>query len=448
MRKFRSFILALLVWSTAAPSAAYADDSAVLERLAALEQEISILKRQLELKKEDEDKKKAESPVITASSKDGFSIKSPDDNFRLRVRGYLQADGRFFRDNEEGNPTDVLTTRRVRPTFEGTVFKDFDYSIVTEFAGGSGTLLDAFLEYKYLPEAKIKVGKFKPPVGLERLQSGTAIAFVERGFPTSFVPNRDVGAQLSGDLLEGKLSYAIGVFNGTPDGAASVDTDINNDKDVAARIFAHPFKGGDIASLSGLGLGVAGTWGHKEGASLPTIRSLGQASIFSYNSTAFADGPHRRLVPQFYYYWNSFGALGEYAISDQEVVRGAGISDRFENDAWQIILSYVLTGEDASYRGVTPRKPFSPKDGQWGAWELVGRYQELDIDDRVFTTGFANRNVSVDEAEAWGGGLNWYLNRNVKLVLDYEHTEFSGGALLRGDRETENAIFTRFQLSY
>jgi hypothetical protein len=54
-------------------------------------------------------------------------------------------------------------------------------------------------------------------VGLERLQSGSELLFVERGLPTNLVPNRDVGAQLFGDLFDGTISYALGAFNGVPD---------------------------------------------------------------------------------------------------------------------------------------------------------------------------------------------------------------------------------------
>ena len=45
-------------------------------------------------------------------------------------------------------------------------------------------------------------------------------------------------------------------------------------------------------------------------------------------------------------------------------------------------------------------------------------------------------------------GVNWYLNRYVKLVLNYERTEFDGGSATRGDRPTEGVILTRMQLSY
>jgi phosphate-selective porin OprO/OprP len=39
----------------------------------------------------------------------------------------------------------------------------------------------------------LKAGKFKPYVGLERLQSGADIKFIERSYVSNILPNRDVG---------------------------------------------------------------------------------------------------------------------------------------------------------------------------------------------------------------------------------------------------------------
>ena len=45
----------------------------------------------------------------------------------------------------------------------------------------------------FQPWFAVTAGKFKVPVGLERLQSANDIRFVERAFPTSLLPNRDLG---------------------------------------------------------------------------------------------------------------------------------------------------------------------------------------------------------------------------------------------------------------
>jgi len=423
------------------------------DRLEALDQKIRILERQREIDQENAVAKTKEAPVLSAG-KDGFSLKSADGSFQLRLRGYVQADGRFFADDQEQANGDTFLLRRVRPIFEGTVSKHVDFRIMPDFGGGSTVLQDAYIDLKYWPEAKLRVGRYKPPVGLERLQSGSELLFIERGLPTNLVPNRDVGAQFFGDLLDGSISYALGVFNGVPDGG-NVDLDVNDSKEFAGRLFTYPFKNSEIEPLQGLGIGIAGSYGDQEGSvgtpSLPTLRTQGQLTFFRYRSdntpagTTIADGFHSRFSPQWYYYWGSFGLLGEYVWSMQGVRREQE-REMLDNDAWQIAVSYVLTGEKASYRSVSPAKPFDWGKAQWGAFEVAARYGELHIDKDAFPI-FANPSNSARVAQAWGVGLNWYLNKKVKFQLNYEQTDFDGGGA-QGERPKERAILGRFQVAY
>ena len=107
-----------------------------------------------------------------------------------------------------------------------------------------------------------------------------------------------------------------------------------------------------------------------------------------------------------------------------------------------------MTGELASYKGITPRTNFDLSQGTWGALEAVGRYGHLDIDDAIFDNGFSSLNTSVSEADAWGVGLNWYPHKNYRVSLDFEQTRFIGGSPAGTDRQTENVILSRFQVSY
>jgi phosphate-selective porin OprO and OprP len=449
MKSHQKILTALILIVLSISPVTYAADPDPLEqRLADLEQQVAILKRQLELRKEEETKKDA--PVITASSKDGFSIKSPDDNFKLKVRGLVQADGRYFTDNQKDNgTTDTFSVRRARPIFEGTVGKIYDFYFMPDFGSGAATLVDAYADFRFSPKAKLRGGKFKAPVGLERLQSDAVSNFNEIGLPSNLLPNREVGFQLHGDIFGETTNYAAGIFNGSADLASSTnqDTDNNSDKDVAGRIFVQPFKNSASESLQGLGVGVGGSYGHKEGGTTPSYRSTGQATIFSYASTT-ADGPHIRVSPQAYYYKGSLGLLGEYAVSKQKVVKAGGVRDSFSNTGWQLAGNYILTGELASYKGITPRNNFDLEKGTWGAFEIVSRVGHLNIDNAIFDNGFASSAASVTQADAIGAGVNWYPHKNIKLALDYEHTEFIGGAGPGLDRKAENVILSRFQLSY
>lgn len=429
------------------------------ERLIELEQKVKVLERQLEIEKEEKAEKAKTAPVVTASAKEGFSIKSPDGDYVLKLRGYIQADSRSVSGKTSDND-DTFLLRRVRPIFEGTVAKYIDFRIMPDFGGGKTELQDAWLDFKYFPQAKLQVGKFKTPFGIERLQSGTDTLFIERGLPNNLVPNRDIGVALHGDLFDGKLSYAAGVFNGVADGA-SLDSDIDNNKEFAGRIFIKPWKESgnwlfDWLLLDGLGVGFAVTTGKADGTSsatyLPSYKTPGQQTFFSYRTgttPTFADGRHTRYSPQMYYSYGSFGLLAEYVASIQQVSRRVGSvknTQKLTNDAWQVVASYVLTGEPSSYKGVVPKEPFDPQKGKWGAFEVVGRVGQLDVDNDAFPI-FADSTRSAKSAKSWGAGLNWYWNKNVKWSLDYEQTRFSGGDS-RGDRENERAILVRSQISF
>jgi phosphate-selective porin OprO/OprP len=106
----------------------------------------------------------------------------------------------------------------------------------------------------------------------------------------------------------------------------------------------------------------------------------------------------------------------------------------------------VLTGEDASYRSVSPATPFDLTRGTWGALEVAARYGELHVDKDAFPF-FADPTRAARVAESWGIGLNWYLNRNVKLQWNYEQTDFTGGGA-QGERPKERAILSRFQVAF
>ena len=443
------------------------------QRIDALDQEIRILKRQRELDQEqaqvkvDQAAQQAKKTAIVTAGPDGFAIKSADNNFVLRLRGYAQADGRFYLDDKARNGSDTFLMRRVRPILEGTVYQDFDFRLMPDFGNGANSttiLQDAYVEWRHWPWLKIRAGKFKVPVGLEWMQQDTWTPFVERGLPTALVPQRDVGLQLSGDLLDGTVSYAAGVFNGVVDGGIA-DTDAWDSKDGVARIFVQPFKKTDFNPLKGFGFGAGGSIGNQQftgtTTNLASYKTTGQNTFFSFGRGVAPDGLEYRLSPQTYYYWGPVGLVGEYVLAEQKL-RNATRDQFVKNSAWQAEAQFVLTGEDATYNGVTPRHPFDLKNGGWGAFELVARYGDLHIDPSAFnlnpTAGgarFASPITAAQEAREWGVGLNWYVDRNVKFVLDYDQTSFDGGAgsatasaYTVKNRETEQVVLGRVQFQF
>ncbi|QND80220.1 porin [Pseudoxanthomonas mexicana] len=416
--------------------------------LGDLDQRLRVLERRLELQQEEAAAKAKEAAVVAVTDK-GASLKSPNGGYEIKIRGLLQGDGRFFSSGVPSGTYDTFLLHTARPTIEGALGKWIGFRFTPEFAGDSASIVDAYADLKFSPAASVRLGKFTSPVGLERLQSSSALSDIERALPSELAPNRDIGVQLQGELAGSKVSYAIGVFNGTVDGRDAVTTNPDDELEYAGRLFFEPFREG-AGFWSGLGFGIGGSVGDTRGTGnniLPRYRTPGQVQFFNYRSAVAADGRRTRWSPQGYFYRNGFGLLAEYIASKQEVRVGATAAE-LENTAWQATASYVLTGEDASYRGVVkPSHPFSPGKGGWGAWELVGRYGVLEIDDRAFPV-LADPAVSARRAKAWTLGVNWYLTSNLKLVVNYLDTQFEGGAAAGADREDEKAVFSRLQVAF
>ena len=403
--------------------------------------------------------KEEASPAVLAGA-NGFGWRSADGAFQLKLRGLLQVDGRFFLSDDRRPGTDTLFIRRARPIVEAVFAEEFELRLMPDFGNGKSELLDAHLDWRVTPALRLRAGKFKVPVGLEALLSDADLPFAERGVPSALAPVRDVGVQASAEPWQGRLVLALGAFNGQADGVTA-DSDGDDDKEIAARLVFRPFERprGEPAAALSLGIGLAATAGSATGSTaapgLPSYRTPGGQGFFSYRAdgtadgTAVADGTRRRLAPQGWLHAGPFGGLVEWTRSEQEVVRGATRAV-LVNEGWQVSLTWVLTGETFSERGVTPRRPFAARGSGKGAVSLSLRAGQLSIDPDSFPH-FADPARSARRATNLGAAANWLLNRNVKLVVDYQRTSFDGGDRLGTavrDRETEQVVLTRFQLSF
>ncbi|HXY04875.1 MAG TPA: porin, partial [Terriglobales bacterium] len=366
----------------------------------------------------------AEGHSAVSARRDGLWFSTADEATQLHVHGYIQADDRMFTSSTHGEELDAFLFRRIRPLFEGTLFNAIDFRFMPDFGQSVQQIQEAFLEEKTFSFAKLRVGKFKEPIGLEVLRSDRELIFAERSMASDLVPLRYLGAQLSGSVLSDSIAYEGGFFQGSSDGANGVFSQWTSSHEAVARLFLRPFAVTPVNPLHQFGFGVAGSAGDQEGA-IAGLKTVGQTTFFKYSSATVADGQHNRLSPQAYYYLGPFGVLSEYVMSSQELLNKK-YAGRVRNQAWETTASFMLTGEKNSYAGVRPRNA-SEHVTSWrrfGAVELAARYSQLAIDGDAFPH-FASVSSSARLAKEQGIGLNWYLNRYVKLVTDFEHTNFT-----------------------
>src|SRR5579864_5361946 len=389
----------------------------------------------------------APSASPTSARRDGLWFSTRDGATQLHVHGYVQADDRMFSATTHGEELDTFLFRRIRPLFEGTLFNAIDFRFMPDFGQSTYQIQEAFLELKSVKFAKLRVGKFKEPIGLEVLRSDRELTLAERSLASDLVPLRYIGAQVSGSVLSDSISYAAGYFNGSSDGSNGPFSQWSHGNEAAARLFLRPFAASRVSGLHQLGFGVAGSAGDQHGA-IAGLKTMGQTTFFKYSSTATANGQHNRIAPQAYYYAGPFGLMGEYVISSQEVLNKS-LTQRVRNEAWQIAGSVVLTGEKNAYSGVRPRNATEHVRGlrRFGALELALRYSQLRIDGEAFPR-FANPTATAQSAKEQAVGLNWYLNRYVKLETGYEHTGFRMASSTVMPLHSENVLMNRIQLAF
>jgi phosphate-selective porin OprO/OprP len=456
-----------------APAASPADAA----RLDDIEQSARISLRKHELLEEEAAKRAKEAAKVSADDK-GYQIFLPDKSFVLRIRGLVQADGRFFLDNDLLASTDTFLIRKFRPYLEGTLFGLIDFRLMPEFAG-TVQILDGYVDLHPWEWLRLRVGQMKVPVGLERLQGDADRVFLEQSLISNLSSQRDVGVTLWGDIKGGLVHYVVGIFNGAPD-STSNPTDINHAKDFAGRLFFHPFRNDALRDFGNLGVGVSVQSGNRKGAAdqatnlttplspfqtgLTQYRSPGQNRFFQYLApstdttgalTVFAHERATRINPQLYYYYDSFGLLSEYMWLKQGVQKGNTNITQLTNQAAAVTVSYTINGRE-NYDGTTPLVGFDRGKGAWGALVLAARWSWLSVDEATFPT-YANPIQSAQSAHSFGGAITWVPRRLARYAISYDQTRYDGGAGIAAmgmnpavitNRLTEHVIIGRAQANF
>lgn len=435
------------------PLGLLAQQPAEEQQIQQLQQQIDELKQQLQaqIQAQAQAQQDGQNAASTTADTTGFTIRSRDGNFILHIGADLQVDDHNFFGEGSSAYSDNIVLRRVRPTLYGTVYKYVDFFFRPDFGLGTTAIYDGYIQLNYFPWAQVRAGKFKPPVGMERLQSDDDTNFVERGLPTLLVPQRDIGYQIGADLAHRRVSYQVGVFNGVPDSSIGIDTAVSNHRDYAARLFLTPFAPKEKNPLQGLGFGFAASGGGTDGEALPVYKTFGQQMFFTFNSGVTAAGHRTRLAPQSYYYVGPLGLLSEYGLNEEGFQKGA---ERREVAfrAYQIQVTYILTGEKKSFASPAPKHPFDPlhrkSGGGWGAAELAVRLSDFEAEKGIYNYGLVSDATSPRHLHEYVGGVNWYLNRLVRITGDYGHTAFGGGAANGGNRPVEKVVTLRFQINF
>ena len=212
MHRAISSLTALLVILPPLPASA----ASIEDRLMALEAKLSQLAEEnAALKRQIGSEAKRSAPTsVTAAGKAQT----------LSIGGYLQANAEAGDAPDSRFPAhDRFIIRRARVTLKGSFAEKFDFIFQSDFgnnavggvAGYRAQITDLAITWRSYEHAQVTVGQFKTPYGYEQLLADTKTLTVERSLPNDFLTlSRQIGAMVSGSILEKRVTYSAGLFNG------------------------------------------------------------------------------------------------------------------------------------------------------------------------------------------------------------------------------------------
>jgi len=342
------------------------------------------------------------------------------DDVRIDLRLKLQGDLRAFSPEQ---PTDngTFELHRRRVSIEGRLFEDIEFQIERELRERR-VWRDVYVNFRAAGALQVRAGKFKMPFGLEETTPTMDLDFVYRTLGSDgLTPARDIGVMAHGRIGR-LLEYEAGGFKEDGENARLTEPvfllpgeeEAEGGRAIAARVVTTPFgRGGGSRPR----LGVAVT-----SSTLPEgLNSLRGRTVFGsdFFPRVYVRGRRTRVGAEAEWNPGPVGLRGEY-IRVGEDREGQGLGDvdlsEFIGRSWYATATWVMTGEDKANR-IRPRR--SLFQGGVGAVEIgtrleILRFESANREGPAFRNPRADH-VAMNEDRVWTSGVNWYVNRWIKI---------------------------------
>ncbi len=364
--------------------------------------------------------------------------------------------------------------------------------------GGEGDPLlnKAVITYTGIPNWHFNVGVIEPALMMEGTTSSASLMFMERPEIDNIAADSfgasdsrrgiEIGWAKTDALWSGDNITATGAFTGARTGTAAGHGNGGDEQtQILGRVTDRIWSDG-ISNLQ-IGASAAGalyTGAGPQGGAATGAGGAAQVLNFQDRPEIRVDGTRlistggiaaktgNMFAVDMEGNWQNFYAGFEYAQFTADRQCGSTVNatlcssstnviDHPTFSGWTLEGSWIITGETktyspsainnevAGYQAPVPSHPFSVNGNSWGAWELVARYSDTDLnwhDDQTAGAGHL-AGILGGEERILALGLNWYMNRNIRLMLDDNIVQVSKGVVGNFDRDSQdfNVIGVRLQ---
>jgi phosphate-selective porin OprO and OprP len=296
-----------------------------------------------------------------------------------QLGGFVQVRGEF------GDPGDArwsgdaandrFYVRRARLHVQGRFFEQFNYRLQGDYTGVVGeqsgqrfAMTDGWINWNRYDYANLKAGQFFPVYGYEKRLNPLALQAVELALPVvRLQPDRQLGVQVQGGLVDKRVGYTLGLFNGN-----NLNNNYNDSNGfmVVPRVDAVPLQGSLLGREIQWTVGVGTYYSDDERVNLgPDFRLPG---VDYYAGRRFG------IALDTQWRWGPLEFVAEYMQIDFDPQMGA---DYLAN-GWYVQAGYLV----------------HPK------WQAVVKYELYD----------PNTDLGANTTRTWTFGVN-YLIRGTAL---------------------------------
>lgn len=354
-------------------------------------------------------------------SRKGVRIQSDDGNFGLRLRGRAHLDA-ILADSGLTRYDDRFEMRRLRLGVLGTLYESWRFKVEREFAAARHGWRAVWLSYDGFERTRIVAGNQFVRASLETATSSDNRTFMERSLANALSPGTLLGVAVrwhadSGTVMGGVYREPLpGDDDETGDSSDKRDAD--HVSYIARTTYAPWHENRRVLHL--------GVWGE--------YRDVDRGSDYRLR-TRPETGAGERLVntrnmKDVDTAWTvglqTAGVLGPFSVQAEYLRTDLDRSKRSDPtfSGWYAEGSYFLTGESRRYsvkRGgfgrVRPKRWF-------GAWQLAARYSAVDLE---------NAGIDGGEEHDVTLGLNWYIDRNFRVMFNAVFADADRARDGRGD---------------
>ena len=359
-------------------------------------------------------------------------FQSDNGDFQWWFDSRIQVDGAIYNENKNEMSNGIIL-RRATFALKAVLWRDWQAEFDMDFAEDTDTdpqtdWRDMWIQYTAPKlDLSLRVGNFKEPFGMERLNSSRLLTFLERSAVSNAIPlGRRIGISARywtdfGQVTAAVMGHELGtrVDKGQQDEGYSTNLRVS------------------VAPINNFGnnfhIGLAGSYKIPDVTSelrLNTIEISARTETYVFNPKFLHTGDISDVN-----YYTRYGAELMYINGPfyfQSEFMGSSIYRWYANptvnlQGGYVLAAWMLTGETRYYyvdEGEVG--PIEKPINSWGALEVAARYSITNLNDM-------DTDIHGGQSNQLMLGLNYYPNSNIKLQINYSYVNLDQFATRKGN---------------